>query len=161
MKFFTSSGVLTSFAILALAPTMTTIAVAQDHSKHVILMPADLKWDNLPSLPPGAKVAVIQGNPAERGPFTIRLKLPANYKVPAHSHSVSEEVTVLSGTFNGGVGDKLDPTKTKALTPGGVAIMPANMNHYAWTKQATIIQISGTGPFDVKYVNPADDPRNQ
>lgn len=161
MKLFTLSGVVTIFAVLALAPSVTSVAVAQDHSEHVTLTPADLKWDKVPSLPPGANVAVIAGNPAEPGPFTIRLKFPANYKIPAHSHSVSEVVTVLSGTFNGGIGDKLDPAKTKALQAGSVSVMPANMHHFAWTKQATIVQISSTGPFDVNYVNPADDPRKQ
>jgi anti-sigma factor ChrR (cupin superfamily) len=161
MKLFTLSGVVTIFAVVGLGAAATPLATAQEHSEHVTLTPAELKWANVPSLPPGAKVAVIQGNPAEPGPFTMRIKLPANYKIPAHSHSVSEVVTVLSGTFNGGIGEKLDPSKTKALSAGSVSIMPANMHHFAWTKQATIVQISSTGPFDVNYVNPADDPRKQ
>jgi hypothetical protein len=155
------SGIVTVVAFFALALAAAPFASAQEHSEHVIVTPADLKWDNVPSLPRGAKVAVIQGNPAEPGPFTIRLKLPANYKVPAHWHSASEMLTVLSGSFNGGLGGKLDQTKTKALLPGSVSIMPAKMHHFAWTKQETVVQISSTGPFDVNYVNPADDPRKQ
>jgi quercetin dioxygenase-like cupin family protein len=164
MKLFTSSSSISAISILAVLVSASTVirnASAEDQSKHIILMPAELKWDNLSVLPPGAKVAVIHGNPAESGPFTVRVKLPGNYKIPAHSHSVAEEVTVLSGTFNGGVGDKLDSTKTKPVPAGGVVIMPANMNHFAWTKQPTVVQISGMGPFDVKYVNPEDDPRKQ
>ena len=74
---------------------------------HVMVLPADLKWVDVPSLPPGAKIAVIEGPMNEAVPFTVRLKLPADYKVPAHWHPAIEHVTVISGTFNMGTGDKL------------------------------------------------------
>jgi quercetin dioxygenase-like cupin family protein len=94
-------------------------------------------------------------------PFTVRLKFPANYKVPAHWHNGIEHVTVLSGALNFGIGDKFDPTKTKLLSLGSVAIMPPKTNHFVWTKEETIAQVHGVGPWEVTYVNPADDPRKK
>lgn len=94
-------------------------------------------------------------------PFTIRLKLPPDYKIPAHWHPAIEHVTVLSGTFNLGMGDKLDPTKTKALSAGSMAIMQPKTNHFGWTKEETIVQVHGVGPWGVNYVDPADDPRKK
>jgi len=128
---------------------------------HLMVMPADLKWVDVPSLPPGAKIAVIEGPMNEALPFTVRLKLPADYKVPAHWHPAIEHVTVISGTFNMGTGDKLDQSKTMPLSAGSVAIMQPKTNHFAWTKEETIIQAHGVGPWAVNYVNPADDPRNK
>lgn len=126
---------------------------------HIVVTPSDLKWENLPSLPPGAKIAMIEGPMSEAVPFTARIKIPANYRLPAHWHPVVERVTVLSGTFNIGMGDKLDPAKTTALGPGSVIIMQPKTNHFAWTKEETVLQLNGTGPWGITYVNPADDPR--
>ncbi|MCM2251350.1 MAG: cupin domain-containing protein [Ramlibacter sp.] len=125
----------------------------------VIVAPADLKWADVPSLPPGAKIAVIEGAMSEAKPFTVRLKFPANYKIPAHSHPAVEHVTVMSGTFHLGAGDKLDPKQTRALTPGSVAVMQPNTRHFAWTDAETIVQLHGMGPWGVAYAAPADDPR--
>lgn len=128
---------------------------------HVLVAPADLQWADVPSLPPGAKVAVIEGPLNEAVPFTIRLKLPANFKIPAHWHPAIEHVTVLSGTFNVGMGDKFDMAATRPLSAGGMAIMQPNTNHFVWTKDETIIQVHGVGPWALNYVNPADDPRKK
>ncbi|HEY3245279.1 MAG TPA: cupin domain-containing protein [Phycisphaerae bacterium] len=128
---------------------------------HVMVKPSDLKWVDVPSLPPGAKIAVIEGPPTEAVPFTFRLKFPAGYKIPAHSHPAIEHVTVISGAFNLGTGDKFDETKTKPLPAGSVAIMQPKTNHFGWMKQETIVQVHGVGPWGVTYVNPADDPRKK
>jgi quercetin dioxygenase-like cupin family protein len=128
---------------------------------HIMVTPNDLKWVDVPSLPPGAKIAVIEGPMTEAVPFTVRIKLPADYMIPAHWHPAVERVTVLSGTFNVGMGDKLDPQKTTALRPGSVVIMQPQTNHFAWTKGETMVQLNGTGPWDITYVNPADDPRKK
>jgi hypothetical protein len=95
---------------------------------HTMVTPGDLKWADVPSLPPGAKIAIIEGPLNEAVPFTFRLRLPADYKIPAHWHSAIEHVTVISGTINMGVGDKLDPAKTKPLPAGSVAIMQIKTN---------------------------------
>jgi uncharacterized RmlC-like cupin family protein len=131
------------------------------HGSHTIVTPNDLKWADVPSLPPGAKIAIIEGKMNEAGPITARLKFPANYQVPAHFHSGVERATVLSGTINFGMGDKLDPKKTTAVGPGGLVIMPPKMNHFVWTKEEAIAQINVIGPWTVTYVNPADDPRKK
>jgi quercetin dioxygenase-like cupin family protein len=91
----------------------------------------------------------------------MRLKLPANYRIPAHWHPADEHVTVLSGTFHMGMGDKLDTAKGKALGVGSFALMPAKARHFAYTNEETIIQLHGMGPWGINYVNPADDPRKK
>jgi quercetin dioxygenase-like cupin family protein len=128
---------------------------------HKMISPNDLKWDDIPSLPPGAKIAVIEGPLNEAVPFTFRLKFPANYQIPAHWHPATERVTVISGTFNMGMGDKLDQGKSMAMGPGSMMIINPKVNHFAWTKEEVIVQLNGTGPWGVTYVNPADDPRKK
>jgi len=129
--------------------------------EHKFVKPADLKWEDVPSLPKGAKIAVIEGPMSEAVPFTIRLKLPANYKIPPHSHPAIERVTVLSGTFNMGMGDKFDQKKTVAVGPGAMMIMQPKTNHFGWTKGEAVVQLNGNGPWGVTYVNPDDDPRKK
>jgi quercetin dioxygenase-like cupin family protein len=139
---------------------LLTGAVALAQHDHIFQNEQDVKWENAPPfLPPGAKAAVLEGNPGEKAPFTVRIMMPANYKVPAHSHPTDEHVVVLSGALYMGMGDKLDTAAGKALKAGGFALVPAKKNHYAYTKEATTILVYGTGPVEFIYVNPADDPR--
>lgn len=130
-------------------------------ASHVMSTPEELKWADVPSLPPGAKIAVLEGPPSEAVPFTFRLRFPANYQIPAHWHPAIEHVTVISGTFHMGTGDKLDRSKTKALTAGSFAMMQPKTNHYAWTGEETVVQVHGFGPWGVQYVDAADDPRKK
>ena len=148
-------------AILVASACFGAAAVWAQTGGFILVTPGDLKWEDSAALPPGAKVAVIEGKMSEEGPITARLKLPPNYKIPAHWHPVVERVTVLSGTFNYGMGDKLDPQQTKALGPGSVVVMPPKMNHFVWTKEETVIQLNVNGPWGITYVNPADDPRKK
>jgi hypothetical protein len=127
---------------------------------HLMVTPSDLKWTDVPSLP-GAKLAVIEGPLNEAVPFTMRIRLPADYKIPPHWHPAIEHVTVISGTFNLGMGDKLDASKTTALPAGSVAIMQPKIAHFAWTKDDTVVQVHGVGPWGLNYVNPDDDPRKK
>jgi hypothetical protein len=130
-------------------------------AEHKMFAPADIKWvDAPPSLPPGAKLAALEGDPAKPGPFTIRLQVPDGYKIPAHTHPTVERVTVISGTFHLGTADKFDETSGHEMVAGSFAIMPAEMKHFAWATGETVVQVHSTGPFVIKYVNPADDPRN-
>ena len=129
-------------------------------SSHVVVPPDKVQWGPAPpALPAGAQIAVLEGNPSEKGSVTLRLKFPANYKIPAHWHSMTERVTVLSGTFNVGMGDALDAKASQALGPGGFVSLPAKMHHYAWTAAPAVVQINLEGPFDIFYINPADDPQ--
>jgi uncharacterized RmlC-like cupin family protein len=148
-------------AVCLVAATLVANPVLAQHGAHRIIAPAELKWEDVKSLPPGAKVAVIEGKMNEEGPITARVKLPANYRIPPHFHATLERVTVLSGTVNIGMGDKFDASKTTAMKPGTVLLMPPKMHHFAWTGEETIFQLNVTGPWTVTYLNPADDPRKQ
>ena len=118
-----------------------------------------IKWGAAPSvLPKGAQFAVMAGDPSKDGPYVVRLKMPANYRIPAHNHPTAENVTVLSGKFHLGMGDKLDEAKGQELTAGGFAEAPPKMNHFAWTTAETVVQVHGQGPFAITYVNASDDP---
>ena len=145
--------------VLALTSLLFASSVFADTVGHLMMTPDQLTWADVGSLPPGAKIAVIEGPMSEAVPFTVRLKLPANYQIPAHWHPAIEHVTVISGTFNMGSGDKLDKTKSMVLAAGAVAIMQPKVTHFAWTTQETIVQVHGMGPWGINYVNPADDPR--
>jgi quercetin dioxygenase-like cupin family protein len=131
------------------------------HKAHVMVVPDQVKWGpGPPSLPPGAQMAVLEGDPTKAGaPFTIRGKFPDGYRVPPHWHPTDERITVIQGTFGVGVGEKFDPAAGREMPTGSYAVMPQGTRHFAWAKSETIIQVSGTGPFVINYVNPADDPR--
>lgn len=128
-------------------------------------MPAnssDLKWGPAPSvLPKGAEITVLSGDPFKDGAYVLRLKMPAGYKIPAHNHPTTEYVTVISGDFHIGMGDRLDEKNGIALTAGGYGEAPAKMNHYAWASSPSVVQVHGQGPFAITYVNAADDPGKQ
>jgi hypothetical protein len=122
----------------------------------------DLKWGPAPpALPKGAEITVLSGDLSKNGPFVLRLKMPKDYTFPAHNHPTDENVTVISGNFHVGMGDKLDEKKAIELTAGGYAEAPAKMNHYGWVSSPSVVQIQGQGPFEITYVNPADDPSKQ
>ena len=123
--------------------------------------PAEVKWKDGPgSLPAGAKFAVLEGDPAKDGPFVMRLWLPDGFRIPPHWHPKVERVTVISGTFNLGMGEKFDQAATRELPAGTFGFWPAGMRHFAWARGETVLQLHGTGPWMITYVNPADDPRN-
>jgi quercetin dioxygenase-like cupin family protein len=128
-------------------------------STHVMFQPASASWaDAPPSLPPGMKMAVVAGDPGKAGPFVIRAQMPAGYKIAPHWHPGDENVTVLSGTAAMGMGDTWDESKMQTVAAGGYVAIPAQMHHMFLAKTAVTIQVHGTGPFVVNYVNPADDP---
>jgi hypothetical protein len=148
-------------ALLAsLAITLMAVAGPVFGQSTHVLVPADkVQWGPAPPVfPAGAQIAVLEGNPAEKGPITLRLKFPANYNIAPHWHSMAERVTVLSGVFNIGMGDKLDRGASQKLAPGGFVSLPASMHHFAWTTTPTVVQVNLEGPFDIFYVNPADNP---
>jgi len=126
---------------------------------HVMLEAASLKWiDAPPGLPPGARIAVVAGDPSKPGPFVIRAQVPAGYKVAPHWHPGDENLTVLSGTIALGMGETWNESTMKSVGTGGYAALPAEMRHYFLSKTASTFQVHGMGPFVVNYVNPADDP---
>lgn len=144
---------------LMLAVCLISGAVARAEEGHVFLTAPDLNWSNGPF--PGTQAVVLEGDPKSPGPFTMRLKLPTDYKIPPHWHPGHERVTIISGTFNVGRGDQFDPAKGKTLPAGSFMLMPPETKHFAWVKEETIIQINGVGPWALNFVNPADDPRKK
>lgn len=146
---------------VALVGGSAAVAYAQTQT-HVLQTPKEVQWGPAPPmLPPGSQFAVLNGDPGKAVPYTIRIKLPPNYRIPAHSHPADEHVVVVSGALTFGMGNKLmKGPDNKTLGVGGFALMPANMNHFAYTTSETQVLLYGIGPVDFKYVNPADDPRN-
>ena len=143
-------------ALLALP--MSSVA-AQEH-KAIVVTPDATQWSPAPaSLPVGAKLAVLEGDPTKPGLFTMRLSIPDGYRIPPHFHPVDEHVTVISGTFQVGMGDSFDATKLSTLPAGTFGLLPAGMRHFAQAKGATVLQLHGTGPWKLTYVNPADQPK--
>jgi hypothetical protein len=140
-----------------------TVALAPgEQPGHMMVKPADVKWaDGPPSLPPGIKIAVIEGDLTKPVPFTFRIKAPANYKVAPHWHPAIEHVTVLSGVFNIGMGEEFDTNKLTPMPAGSFTFMQPKTPHFVLIKEETIIQVHGVGPWGLTYVNPADDPRKK
>lgn len=114
------------------------------------IVPDSTTWTDARQLP-GAKVAVLMGNPAKKGPFIAWIKLPPNFIVPVHSHPGNEYDTVISGTLYLGAGDEMNIEKVTALPAGTFLAIPAKTNHYVLTKGETILQITGTGPWGMIY----------
>ena len=124
--------------------------------------PDQIKWKDGPaSLPAGAQMAVLEGDPTKEGPFVFRLKLPSDYTIAPHMHPRAARLTVIAGTFNIAEGESVNKTagKAKVMPAGTFGYWPARMHHFAWTSGETIIQLHGLGPWQIEYLNPADDPR--
>jgi ketosteroid isomerase-like protein len=131
-------------------------------AQHVMIAPGAITWgDAPPSLPPGARMAVVSGDPTQAQPFVIRAQIPAGYKIAPHWHPTEENLTVLSGTVSLGMGETFDQPAMKDLSTGGFTAIPADMRHSFMAKTAATIQVHGMGPFAVNYVNSADDPRQK
>ena len=121
---------------------------------------AELQWADEPSLPKGAKVAPIAGNPGAAGVFMAYLKFPANYVIPPHTHPYAELITVLKGRAGNGEGEKFDSGKGDMLEAGSSFTLPAKTAHYMWTGEEVIVLLVATGPWNITYTDPKDDPRN-
>lgn len=145
-------------ALAALAPASPAAAAEM----HKILTPQDVKWAPAPpSLPKGAEVAVVHGDPSKEELFAMRLKLPKGYHIPPHSHPKPEIVTVLSGTFRIGMGETADQAKTQALPAGGFFAFSPGMAHYVYIDEEAVVQLNSMGPWSLNYVNAKDDPRQK
>jgi hypothetical protein len=126
------------------------------------VQPAALKWGPAPpGLPPGSQMAIVVGDPSKAEPYVLRAKVPRGWRVMPHTHPTDENVTVLSGTVHIAMGDKFDVKKGDALSAGGFFTAKQGMQHYFWVTSPSVIQVHGVGPFEITYVNPADDPRNK
>lgn len=121
-----------------------------------------LTWvDAPPAMPPGLKMALLEGDPTKPGLFTMRIKFPAGSRIMPHTHSQVEHATVVQGTLHIGMGATFDSLATKPMKAGSFGYWPPGMQHYAWFEGEVILQLHGQGPWTITYVNPADDPRNK
>src|SRR5918996_2252237 len=149
-------ALIAAVALAGVAPTAT----ADTMDGHTIVAPQEIKWGPAPAvLPPGAEASVLFGDPSKEGLFALRLKLPEGYSVPPHMHPVDEVVTVISGTFQLGMGETADQGTAQALPAGSFFALPPGEAHYVFIDEETVIQISTVGPWGLTYVNPEDDPR--
>jgi quercetin dioxygenase-like cupin family protein len=148
-------GLVVSVAVLC------GVAGAQESKgpAHILMAPGEAKWGAPPPVfEKGMSFTVVSGDPGKPGGYVVRAKMPAGYKIAPHWHPTDEHVTVLSGTFALGMGEKFDKASMKVLPAGGYALLPAEMRHFAMATTAATIQVHGQGPFVLTYVNPADDP---
>ncbi len=118
-----------------------------------------IQWKDEPVLPGDAQSALVIGDPAKPGVFMTYLKFPANYEIPAHTHPFAEVVTVLKGAAWNGMGQKLDRTKGDKLGAGSSFTLPAGHAHYLWNEEETVVLLTATGPWNITYIDPKDDPR--
>ena len=155
-----SGSIVRHAVVVGVGCMLAASAHAQEaKSTEVLVTPLELKWGPAPPVfEKGASMAVVAGDPGKAGPFVVRLKFPAGYKVNPHWHPTDENVTVISGTLALGMGDKFAAAGMKSLPAGGFAVLPAQMHHYAMAKTPAVVQVHAVGPFVLTYVNPADDP---
>jgi len=149
--------------ILAVSASATfvlfAVAAYSEELGVMALAPSEMKWSPQGALAlTGLEQVNLVGDPAKPGPYTIRLRFPAGYKVAPHTHPDSREITILFGTVHTGYGDKFDAEKLKALPAGSFYTEPANVSHFLEMREAVMVQVSGMGPSGRKFVNP-DNPQ--
>ena len=147
--------------IVAIASAPLT-APAQTMDAHKIVPAQEIKWSPGPSsIPPGAQLAVLYGDPGKDGLFAMRLKVPNGYRIPPHTHPKPEIVTVISGTVRLGMGETADHSKAQPLPAGSFFALSPGMAHYVVADEEAVVQVNSTGPWGLTYVNPKDDPRQK
>lgn len=155
---------LLSSAMLAAALTVSVPGLTEMpyHGEgHIIVGAEELEWGDVASMDAGARITVLEGRLNQSEPFTFRLKLPADFRIAPHIHPAYERVTVLRGTLHFAHGREFDRDATTAMTAGDFAVMPPGAPMYGYTEEETVIQLHGTGPWDIEYLDPKDDPRKR
>jgi quercetin dioxygenase-like cupin family protein len=161
MKPKLTATLVTATVVLAVAHVASGQPHGEEAGMAALHLPSAIQWKpGPPSVPPGAQFVVLEGDPTKEGPFTMRLKLPDGYRIPPHTHPKVERLTVISGTFNLGMGETFDAKATRAMPAGSYGYWPAGMKHFVWAKGETVVQVHGAGPWQIVYLNPADDPRS-
>jgi quercetin dioxygenase-like cupin family protein len=151
---------LTWLGCASFAALMATAAAGME--PHKAITPDAIKWEAAPpALPPGAQAAVLYGDPSEEGVFAMRLKMPKGYQIPPHTHPRPEIVTIISGEGLLGMGEKADRKDVQRLPAGAFVAVDPGMAHYAIAEQDSVVQLNSVGPWEIKYINPADDPRKK
>ena len=149
------------FVSAAVGVALNVVAAAQPAAPGVVAVtPAEMKWASQGGLAaPGMEQLNLLGDPAKPGPYTLRLKFPKGFKIAPHTHPDSREVTILSGTFATGYGEKFDAANLKILPAGSFYTEPANVPHYIEIKEDVVLQVSGVGPSGRRFVGSTDGPK--
>lgn len=158
-----TASILTALALAATATLgVSARADAPATPGAMIMLPGEsaIQWSQSPpSLPHNTRISVLSGDPAKPGPFVLRLTVPADTVIAPHTHNTPESLTVLSGLIWHDMGKTIDKARGQEMSTGGFVFLPADMPHSLWTASApAVIEVSGTGPFGLNYINPADDP---
>jgi len=125
------------------------------------VLPEDIVWRSFPAFPPGARLAVMVGHPAEPGPYVVRVKVLGDTKLMPHKHPEDRIYTVMSGVFYIGLGDAFDETKLVAYPPGSVIVLPGDTPHFHWAKSGEYVtQVTAIGPLGLEYMSLKDVRRN-
>src|SRR6266478_10177342 len=152
-----------TFAIFLVALPAASIAADPETKEHkpVIVQPSELQWSDSPALPAGVKISILYGDIKKAEPIGFRVKLPTGGTIAPHTHPADERVTVISGGFAMGEGEKFDKAALKDMPVGSVAIFPRGCGMFGFAREETIIQVNAEGPWTITYINPADDPRKK
>jgi quercetin dioxygenase-like cupin family protein len=143
------------------AASLAGMAMSQTMD-NILVTPAEIQWGPAPDiLPPGIQGAVLYGDPTKDGLFAMRFKLPKGYSVAPHTVSKVGTFTVISGTFRIGMGEKVDPSKARAMPAGSFIALPPGSPHFVSVDEETVVQLNNIGPWVLTYIDPEDDPRNQ
>ena len=157
-------GSWTAATVVALLGTLGTLgaAGAADGPDAMVTVPdaaSVVYGPGPPNLPRGIQMSLVSGDPSRPGPFVLRIKAPARTVIAPHTHATPETLTILSGAIHHGHGTTIDTAAGTLLRAGGFVYLPGDMPHALWTTDEPVeLQVNGTGPFGLNYVNPADDP---
>jgi quercetin dioxygenase-like cupin family protein len=135
--------------------------LAAMEADHLHTLADEIEWGEGPDfIEPGSELAVLAGNPAAEGTFTVRLRLPEGYEIHSHTHPRPKHLTVIEGALYIGFGEELDTSDGIRVPAGGFVEVPPGHMHYEWFDEDTVLQVTMDGPIVVDYVDPERDPRN-
>ena len=158
MKAIIGSALATFFTVAIIHAQLS--AEEMQSTDMQLYSPTAIEWKAAPAACPRGQRWLSEGDPTKEGAFVVRFQFPDGYHVPPHTHPKTERVTVISGILHLSTGEALDRSSAKKLPAGSFGYWPAGIKHTAWSEGETVIQLHGTGPWQINYVNPADDPRN-
>jgi quercetin dioxygenase-like cupin family protein len=144
---------------------ISTVAIPSARAQQAVAVQtapaeAEPQWFPVPTiLPLGAKLAVVSGDPFNRGEFTIEFAMPDSYTLPPHTNPAREHVVIKDGSLRVGLGSKIDRKKSFVLAAGDTATTPAGVAHWSIAEGDTHIVVTySTGPFGIAYMSKRDEP---
>lgn len=138
---------------LALAAVLPGHVLAEDTQ--------ELKWQFMPGIPRPIEVAVVSGDPSQPGPYVIRYRMPSGMRLAPHSFPDQRELTVVKGIYWIVPGENYNWRDMTEYPAGSVIVREAGKPYFTWARTAVVLEEKGTGPSEIQYVHPEDDPRNK